>query len=146
MRWSGWSSPSAAPTAAADRLAAGETQPRCGQAKTIGPTPSLEEASTTGVSPPRGGFGPIVVQGVRRVALPSRQDQREATFLKMDDFRLAAWLAWMTPLVAALSSSRPATRAYSCAFAVSPASVASRKRRTAVLRVDFTDLLRSRAA
>ncbi len=72
--------------------------------------------------------------------------QREAAFLKMDDFRLAAWLAWMTPLLAALSSRRPATRACSCAFAVSPASAASRKRRTAVLRVDFTDLLRSRAA
>src|SRR6266545_90280 len=64
----------------------------------------------------------------------------------MADLRLAAWLAWMTPLLTALSRCRPAARASSCAFAESPDSAASRKRRTAVLSVDFTDLLRSRAA
>src|SRR4051795_11666060 len=50
----------------------------------------------------------------------------------------------MTPLLAALSSSREAVRRCDCAVAASPLSAASRKRRTAVLSSDFTALLRSR--
>src|SRR4051812_42859961 len=50
----------------------------------------------------------------------------------------------MTPLLAALSSSREAVRRCDCAVAASPLSAASRKRRTAVFSSDFTALLRSR--
>src|SRR3954469_9307264 len=62
----------------------------------------------------------------------------------MADLRLAAWLVWMTPLLAALSSSREAVRSWVLAVAASPLSAAVRKRRTAVLSSDFTALLRSR--
>src|SRR6476659_7944929 len=64
----------------------------------------------------------------------------------MADFLLAAWLAWMTPLLAALSSWRDAVLIASWAAARSPASAASRKCRTAVLRDERTLLLRRRAA
>jgi hypothetical protein len=63
----------------------------------------------------------------------------------MEDLRLAAWFLWMTPLLAALSSARVASRASAVAAAASPASAASRNLRTAVLTEDFTSLLRSRA-
>src|SRR5215207_2398816 len=66
------------------------------------------------------GWGPAVGVWGRENDRPGPGDwpivwagQREAAFLKMDDFRLAAWLAWMTPLLAALSSRRAATRACS---------------------------------
>src|SRR5664279_1065623 len=63
----------------------------------------------------------------------------------MADFLLAAWLVWMTPLLAALSRARDATCRRAAAVSRSPASAASRKLRTAVFREDLTDLLRSRA-
>src|SRR4051812_46851608 len=50
----------------------------------------------------------------------------------------------MTPLLAALSSSRDAVRRWVVAAWASPASAASRKRRTAVLSSLFTFLLRTR--
>src|SRR4051794_25097193 len=50
----------------------------------------------------------------------------------------------MTPLLAALSRARAAARCSSVAFSFSPASTASRKRRTAVRTADLTDLLRWR--
>src|SRR3954453_22723033 len=62
----------------------------------------------------------------------------------MADLRLAAWFLWMTPLVAALSSSREAVRRWVDAAWGSPASAASRNRRTAVLSSLFTALLRTR--
>src|SRR5947209_19151839 len=62
----------------------------------------------------------------------------------MADLRLAAWFLWMTPLLAALSSSLVALRSAVVAAAASLPSAASRKRRTAVLSSDFTALLRSR--
>src|SRR6476469_10066649 len=58
------------------------------------------------------------------------------------DFLLAAWLAWMTPLLAALSSLRLVVASNSAALSFSPASTASRKLRTAVRSDDFTDWLR----
>ncbi len=61
------------------------------------------------------------------------------------DLRLAAWFAWITPFEAALSSARVAARASTIASSVFPASAASRNRRIAVFREDFTVLLRSRA-
>src|SRR5882762_5050982 len=64
----------------------------------------------------------------------------------MADFLLAAWLSWITPLLAALSSCRPASRSSSRALSLSPASAASRNLRIAVFTDDLTDLLRSRAA
>src|SRR6056297_3533662 len=51
----------------------------------------------------------------------------------------------MTPLLAALSRVRFASRASAVAAAVSPASAASRNLRTAVFTADLTSLLRSRA-
>src|SRR5688500_16116146 len=51
----------------------------------------------------------------------------------------------MTPFEAALSSARVATWASSVALAASPASAASRKRRTEVRRADLVALLRNRA-
>src|SRR5215475_12571862 len=63
----------------------------------------------------------------------------------MADFLLAAWLAWMTPSLTALSSCRAAWRMAVCAVSRSPASAASRKRRIAVLSDDLTLLLRNRA-
>src|ERR671930_583695 len=64
--------------------------------------------------------------------------------LAMADFLLAAWLAWMTPLPAALSSFLLASRSSSTAFSLSPASAASRNFRIAVFTEDLTDLLRRR--
>src|SRR3954470_17990851 len=52
----------------------------------------------------------------------------------------------MTPLDAALSSARPALAASVLASSALPAVAASRNLRTAVLRADFTALLRSCAA
>src|SRR5438067_11157452 len=62
----------------------------------------------------------------------------------MAALRLAAWFWWMTPLLAALSSSREALRKAVCALVASPPSAASRNLRTAVLSSDFTALLRRR--
>src|SRR6476469_6511827 len=50
----------------------------------------------------------------------------------------------MTPLLAALSRALAAARCSSVAFSASPASTASRKRRTAVRTDERTDLLRCR--
>src|SRR5689334_24458658 len=72
--------------------------------------------------------------------------QSDAARLWIADFLLAAWFLWMTPLEAALSSLRPAAAASAFAWSASPASAASRKRRTADFSADFTDLLRSCAA
>src|SRR2546422_11117991 len=63
----------------------------------------------------------------------------------MADFLLAAWLAWITPLLAALSSFLLASRSSTMALSLSPASAASRNFRIAVFTEDLTDLLRSRA-
>ncbi len=79
-----------------------------------------------------------LVRGVER--------QSDAAFLLIADFLFAAWFLWMTPLEAALSSLRPAAAASVWACSASPASAASRKRRTADFSADFTDLLRSCAA
>src|ERR1044072_2695509 len=65
--------------------------------------------------------------------------------LAMADFLFAAWLAWMTPLLAALSSLRLASCSSSMALSFSPASAASRNLRIAVFTEDLTDLLRWRA-
>ncbi len=62
------------------------------------------------------------------------------------DLRFAAWFLWMTPLLAALSRARVASRASSWAFAASAESAASRNLRTEVFSADLTDLLRRRAA
>src|SRR5688572_29207164 len=71
--------------------------------------------------------------------------QSEAAFLAMDDLRLAAWLPWMTPFEAALSSAFIASRPAATAASLSPASDSSRNLRTAVFRRDFTAWLRWRA-
>src|SRR5205823_4732874 len=63
----------------------------------------------------------------------------------MADLRLAAWFLWITPLLTALSSWREAAWASSAAFAVSPASAASRNRRMCVRRADLMALLFARA-
>src|SRR5688500_10245405 len=69
--------------------------------------------------------------------------QSEAAFLAMADFLLAAWLAWMTPLLTALSSLVEAACRAACAASLSPASAASRNLRTQVLTSLLTALLRS---
>ena len=66
------------------------------------------------------------------------------TRLAIADLRFAAWFLWMTPLLAALSRAFDAARCSSVAFSVSPASTASRNRRTAVRTDERTDLLRCR--
>jgi hypothetical protein len=68
-----------------------------------------------------------------------------AAWAVIADLRFAAWFLWMTPLEAALSSSRDATWAYSAALTASPAEAASRNRRTDVRSDDLTALLRWRA-
>lgn len=65
--------------------------------------------------------------------------------LAIADFRFAAWLRWITPLLTALSRARLAARRWTSACSLSPASAAARNLRTAVFSADFTDLLRSRA-
>ena len=55
--------------------------------------------------------------------------QREAAFFAMADFLFAAWLAWMTPLLTALSSLAEAVWSASFAAAASPESAASRNLR-----------------
>src|SRR5690242_9911081 len=72
--------------------------------------------------------------------------QSDAARLLIADFLLAAWFLWITPADAALSSLRLAAAASVLACSASPASAASRKRRTADFSADFTDLLRSCAA
>src|SRR6185369_1921304 len=62
----------------------------------------------------------------------------------MADFLFAAWFAWMTPLLTALSSFFEAACNDAVAVSTSPASAASRKRPTRVLSSDLTALLRSR--
>src|SRR5690606_38028708 len=69
--------------------------------------------------------------------------QRAATRLAIDDLRFAAWFLWMTPLEAALSSLRIATRAALVAASLSPAAAASRNLRTELFRPVLTALLRS---
>ena len=61
------------------------------------------------------------------------------------DFLLAAWLAWMTPLLTALSSWRAAALNAAWASSFLPCSAASRNWRIAVLSADLTLLLRRRA-
>ena len=68
--------------------------------------------------------------------------QSEAAFLAIEDLRFAAWLPWMTPFEAALSSARIASRLAATAASLSPASDSSRNLRTAVFRRDFTAWLR----
>src|SRR5689334_5549449 len=63
----------------------------------------------------------------------------------MADFLFAAALAWMTPLLAALSSSRAASRISVFAFSASPVAAASRNLRSEVLSDERTALLRWRA-
>src|SRR5262252_4881984 len=60
----------------------------------------------------------------------------------MADLRFAAWFLWITPLLAALSRSRLASRMAASAASVSPASAASRNLRTLVFSDDLTALLR----
>src|SRR6202167_4088062 len=62
----------------------------------------------------------------------------------MADLRLAAWFLWITPLLAALSRWRQASRMRTVAVSTSPASAASRNLRTEVFRDDLTALLRWR--
>ena len=69
--------------------------------------------------------------------------QSAATCLAIADLRLAAWFAWMTPLLAALSSFLVARASDFSAEALSPAATASRVRRTSVRSSLFTALLRS---
>src|SRR5436190_675288 len=63
----------------------------------------------------------------------------------MADLRFAAWLLWMTPLLAALSSCRHAARSAAPVCSVSPDSAASRNFLTDVFSEDLTALLRSLA-
>src|SRR3984957_4177631 len=63
----------------------------------------------------------------------------------MADLRLAAWLLWITPLLAALSSWRQAERSATPASSTLPPSAASRNLRTDVFSEDLTALLRTRA-
>lgn len=72
-------------------------------------------------------------------------DQSLLSETAIADFLLAAWLAWMTPLLAALSSFLLVLTSSSEALSFSPAATASRKERIAVRSDDFTDWLRSRA-
>src|SRR5215813_4847264 len=58
------------------------------------------------------------------------------------DLRFAAWFLWMTPLLAALSRLRQASRMAAVAASVSPASAASRNLRTLLFSDDLTALLR----
>src|SRR5699024_5719920 len=62
----------------------------------------------------------------------------------MPDLRLAAWLRWMTPLEAALSSLRAAERCAWTAASLSPLAAAARTFFTAVFTSDFTAWLRRR--
>src|SRR5690606_4468976 len=71
--------------------------------------------------------------------------QSEATAFASADFLLAAWLAWMTPFEAALSSFLLATVSAVAAASLSPEATDSRTLRIEVLRSDFTALLRRRA-
>src|SRR5262249_51389104 len=77
--------------------------------------------------------GPAASQG---------QDWSSAARLAMADLRFAAWFLWITPLLAALSRLRLASRMASTAASVSPASAASRNLRTLVFSDDLTALLR----
>src|SRR5699024_2897813 len=81
----------------------------------------------------------------RRSRLLRWRPQSFATCLASVDFRFAAWLLWMTPLLAALSNLREAVLSASLAASLSPATIASRTRRTCVFNSDLTALLRSRA-
>src|SRR5215510_15253829 len=65
-----------------------------------------------------------------------------AARLAMADLRFAAWFLWMTPLLAALSRLRQASRMATAAASASPASAASRNLRTLVFSDDLTALLR----
>src|SRR5215475_519139 len=65
-----------------------------------------------------------------------------AARLAMADLRFAAWFLWITPLLAALSRPREASRMACTAASVSPASAASRNLRTLVFSDDLTALLR----
>src|SRR5262245_50387959 len=62
--------------------------------------------------------------------------------LAIADLRFAACFLWITPLLAALSRLRLASRMASTAASVSPASAASRNLRTLVFSDDLTALLR----
>src|ERR1700753_3196634 len=90
---------------------------------------------------PIGNLG-FLYRGERDRMAGKGQPCRAFTLLASADFLCAAWLAWMTPLEAALSSSREAAWASSCAFAASPDSTASRVLRIAVFSEDLTAFLR----
>jgi len=85
-------------------------------------------------------------RGSRATRAEGGRGQSELARWAIADLRLAAWFLWITPLLAALSSSRDALRSRVVADAASPESAASRKLRTAVFNSDFTALLRRRAA
>jgi len=68
---------------------------------------------------------------------------RALTCLVIADLRFAAWFLCSTPLLAALSSFFDATRRAAAALSLSPATIASRVARTAVLTSLRTALLRS---
>src|SRR5690606_4601723 len=79
----------------------------------------------------RAGPGTTTAPHPEEGAAPSGgPDQRPATCLASFDLRWAAWLAWMTPLLTALSSLRPAACSAVVAASLSPAAIASRTRRT----------------
>src|SRR6478735_8211704 len=84
-------------------------------------------------------------EGMAPRGCPWAPAQRAATDFASADFLLAAWLAWMTPFEAALSSFFEATTSAACALSLSPPATASRTRRTCVLSSDLTALLRRRA-
>ena len=73
-------------------------------------------------------------ESVRRVEAP-------AACFAIADLRFAAWFLWMTPLEAALSSLRVASRSAVVALSVSPVSAASRNLRTADLRLALDGLV-----
>src|SRR5919107_44640 len=94
--------------------------------------------------PAMAGILPCACGGRAGPTAGGSEDQTALTRLAIADLRLAAWLRWMTPLLAALSSALLAARCSSVAFSVSPASTASRKRRAGLRTAERTDLLRCR--
>src|SRR5262249_12528727 len=90
---------------------------------------------------------PVRIGGPPGEALGGRPRARDQAWssalrLAMADLRFAAWFLWMTPLLAALSRPRQASRMAAFAASTSPASAASRNLRTLVFSDDLTALLR----
>src|SRR5690625_1085757 len=92
------------------------------------------------------GAGPraVVRRRWRLARVSGEGGQSAATSFARRDLRLAAWLAWITPLLTALSSLRLAERSASVAASALPSATARRTLRTSVLSSDFTARLRSR--